>query len=81
MVDSTDWYSVQKNEIKKLLEELHDLYDKARARSKEINTKDTEYNDKIRKIKAGAYADAYSYCIMRLRNLYFTGTVNGSERC
>lgn len=60
-------------EIKKLLNELHDLRESADSRARLITNQfyahETEEERTLRREKAAATRDAYDYAIMRLRDM------------
>lgn len=67
--------TVKTSEVYKLLEELSDLHDKAMMNAKRIISDNAPISEYQNTARSGGYADAYSHCIYRLRNLYFTGEV------
>lgn len=54
--------------IQELIEELTELRDKAELRSRELVRDGKEVSD-VNRARSEGYASAYSFCIMRLREI------------
>lgn len=60
-----------KEKLKKIIDELSALKENAEQNSRYL-VKDGREVDDISRARSEGYASAYSFCIMRLRKLYFT---------